>query len=204
MPDQRYERSKTSDGPQDELDRLLDSALAKYSTVEPRSGLEERVLANLQAERKNDPSRVRWQWGLAAVVAAVVVAALSFSWRLETTKDPSVASHPAVQDSSSRIPEGQMARHDLNTDTPQRFEPAHRKTPHPQIAPIPAAGPKLDQFPSPQPLSEQELALAKYASTFPEEAILIATAQEEFEKETQRRAKQSRSEVDLHGGDQER
>jgi hypothetical protein len=203
MPDQRYERSKTGDGPQDELDRLLDSALAKYSTVEPRSGLEERVLANLQAERKNDPSRVRWQWGLAAVLAAVVVAALSFSWRLETTKDPSVAGHPAVRDSSSRIPERQMARHDLNTETPQRFELAHRKTPHP-IAPIPVAGPKLDQFPSPQPLSEQELALAKYASAFPEEAILIATAQEEFEKETQRRAKQSRPEVDLHGGDQER
>ena len=53
-------------------------------------------------------------------------------------------------------------------------------------------------------LSEQELALAKYASTFPEEAVLIATAQEEFENETQRRAKRSRSEVDLHGGNQER
>ncbi len=204
MPDQRYERSKTDEGPQDELDRLLDSALAKYSTVEPRSGLEERVLANLQAERKKAPSRVWWHWGLSAVVAAVVIAALSFSWRFETTKDPSVAGHPAVRDSSSRIPEREMARHDVNSVTPRRFEPGHRRTPHPQIAPNPAAGPKLDQFPSPQPLSEQELALAKYASTFPEEAVLIATAQEEFENETQRRAKRSRSEVDLHGGNQER
>ncbi len=97
-----------------------------------------------------------------------------------------------------------MARHDVNTVTPSRFEPGHRKKLHPKIAPIPAAGPKLDQFPSPQPLSEQELALANYATTFPEEAVLIATAQEEFEKETQRRTKQSRSEVDIHGGDQER
>jgi hypothetical protein len=204
MADQRYERSKTGDGPQDELDRLLDSALAKYSTVEPRSGLEERVLANLQAERKKAPSRVWWHWGLSAVVAALVIAALSFSWRFETTKDPSVAGHPAVRDSSSRIPEREMARHDVNTETPRRFKHSHRKTSHPPAVPIPAARPRLDQFPSPQPLSEQELALAKYASTFPEEAALIATAQEEFEKETRRRAQQWRPEVDLHGVDQER
>jgi hypothetical protein len=35
----------------DDLDRLLDAALAKYAQVEPRSGLENRVLATLHAER---------------------------------------------------------------------------------------------------------------------------------------------------------
>ena len=35
----------------DPLDRDLDAALAKYAAVEPRAGLEDRVLANLRAER---------------------------------------------------------------------------------------------------------------------------------------------------------
>ena len=204
MSDQRNERSKTGDSPQDELDLLLDSALKEYSIVEPRSGLEERVLANLQAATKTYPSRVRWQWGLAAVAAAAVVIAISFSWKLETKKVPSVSGHPAVLDAGTRMPERPMARHDVNMVRPPGIEPGRRKANHPQNAPIPVAGPKMDRFPSPQPLSEQELVLATYASTFPEEARLIATAQEEFEKETQRRTKQSRSEIDLHGGDQER
>ena len=97
-----------------------------------------------------------------------------------------------------------MVRHDASAEPSRRFERSHPKNTRPPAARIPAARPKLDQFPSPQQLSEQELALTKYASTFPDEAALVATAQEEFEKETQRRAKQSRSEVDLHGGDQER
>ena len=42
------------------------------------SGLEERVLANLQAERKKAPSRVWWHWGLSAVVAAVLLPPFRF------------------------------------------------------------------------------------------------------------------------------
>ena len=33
----------------DDLDRALDAALAKYTSVEPRAGLDERILANLRA-----------------------------------------------------------------------------------------------------------------------------------------------------------
>ena len=40
---------------QDEFDRMLDAALAKYAAVEPRTGLEERVLANLRAEQARVP-----------------------------------------------------------------------------------------------------------------------------------------------------
>jgi hypothetical protein len=47
-------------------------------------------------------------------------------------------------------------------------------------------GPKLDQFPSPQPLSAEEIALARYVKNFPKEAQLVADAQEEFELETRK------------------
>jgi hypothetical protein len=46
-----------------------------------------------------------------------------------------------------------------------------------------AADPKLDVFPSPQPLSEQELALARYVRNFPSDAKLVAQAQAASEKE---------------------
>ena len=46
-----------------------------------------------------------------------------------------------------------------------------------------AANPRLDQFPSPRALSEQEKLLVRYVHEFPEEAVLIAQAQAESEKE---------------------
>jgi hypothetical protein len=47
-----------------------------------------------------------------------------------------------------------------------------------------AATPKLDQFPSPRPLSEQEQILMSYVARYPENAALVAQAQaEERERE---------------------
>jgi hypothetical protein len=43
-----------------------------------------------------------------------------------------------------------------------------------------AASPKLDQFPSPQPLSKQEKILANYVTEYPEHAALIAEARMEM------------------------
>ncbi len=42
-----------------------------------------------------------------------------------------------------------------------------------------ASGPKLDQFPSPRPLSEQEKILASYVTKYPKHAALIAQARAE-------------------------
>jgi hypothetical protein len=63
-----------------------------------------------------------------------------------------------------------------------RRTPKHRSTPPALVA----AEPKLDQFPSPQPLSEEEQALVHYVQSFPKEATLIAKTQEEFELQTQK------------------
>ncbi len=43
-----------ADKTHDELDRMLDAALAKYAAAEPRAGLEARVLANLRARDAGD------------------------------------------------------------------------------------------------------------------------------------------------------
>jgi len=64
-----------------------------------------------------------------------------------------------------------------------------------------AAEDRLDRFPSPQPLSEQELALARYVSEFPQEATLIARTQAEFENEIRQKMKETGSETDDYGSD---
>ena len=68
-----------------------------------------------------------------------------------------------------------------------------------------AADPKLDQFPSPQPLSAEEIALAQYARNFPKEAQLVAQAQEEFEIEIEKEMNDAGSETRRSGSiEQER
>jgi hypothetical protein len=63
---------------------------------------------------------------------------------------------------------------------------AARQTPrNSESATIEAVGasPRLDQFPSQRPLSEQEQLLKTYVSRFPKEAALIADEQAQREKE---------------------
>ena len=50
----------------DELDRVLDAALHDYSNVEPRAGLEQRVLRRMQVP-------ARRSWWLAMVLAAAIL-----------------------------------------------------------------------------------------------------------------------------------
>ncbi len=194
IPDHENERSKNVEREQDEIDRLLDTALAKYSAAEPRPGLEERILTRLRDERKRAPALAWWYWVMVPTLAMALVA---FGlWRqFGKSSAPPIANHPVVSAPSVNLPEPEIAHRDANTPAPRKVERTRRTRPQSQVMAINTATPKLDQFPSPQPLSEQELALAKYASAYPEEATLIATAQEEFENETQRKAKQFQSEV---------
>ncbi len=160
----------------DPLDRILDAALAKYATVEPRIGLEDRVLANLRAEGAQASRNAGWrwwQWTAAAVAAAIVVA--MFAWRSGMPTHPAIAHRPAISTPGAKETEAQSAlngngkpTHVRTRRTPTDERPAH---PNPAVA---AAAPKLDVFPSPQPLSEQEKILANYVAQFHDQAILIA------------------------------
>jgi hypothetical protein len=63
----------------------------------------------------------------------------------------------------------------------QRVQKQRRVTRDNRI--LQAAAPKRDQFPSPQPLSEQEKLLASYVAHDPHHAVLIARAQAELERQ---------------------
>lgn len=168
----------------DHLDRMLDSALAKYARIEPRARLEERILAHLHAGHR--PSRNTWlQWVFAGTVAAIAVIAV-FAWRSGRAPQPVIANHPPATIQRPSIQEAEPTRRATNALANKRASmrkaPAHRMPASPAVAKYP----KLDQFPSPQPLSVEEITLADYVRNFPKEAQLVAQAQEEFELETQK------------------
>jgi hypothetical protein len=166
----------------DELDRVLDAALAKYAAAQPRQGLEERVLANLRVERARAPYRAWWHWSVMAALTAAVIVALAIGWKSDEWSHPRMANHPsattpAPKEASRIVTNGGGTAHRLR---PQNGGAIRRRVVHrSQIEAVIAANPsspKLDAFPSPQPLSEQEKILADYVAQYPEHAALIAQA----------------------------
>jgi len=160
----------------DELERMLDAALAKYVVVEPRAGIEERVLANLRSEQARTARYSWWQWSLAAAVTAVLIVAVALGWR-SMMKRPHWANHAPTSVQGPRTHATRTANRDGNSaDRPRQAAIRRAVRTHPQAKSVAAAYPKLDQFPSPQPLSEQEKILANYVAYFPEHAALLAEA----------------------------
>lgn len=165
-------------GSEDDLGRALDAALASYAAVEPRMGLEERILANLQSGQARSAERLWWPWGLAGAVAVIVLVAVALGWRAKSSVPPVVVRHlPAIQQNQNESSAPAVA--DLGHDGVHNL-PGPGLRAHP-AAPIEttAVNPKLDVFPSPQPLSEQEKVLFGYVARNPERAALIAEARME-------------------------
>ena len=158
----------------DELDNVLDAALAKYA-AEPRTGLEERVLANLRDERARIPSRAWWRWSVMAALAAMVVVAVALAWRSVKATNPTVANHPGTIHAPALPAKQVVSNKDGNQVRNQERKAIRSTTARQERSGTAMAGnPKLAQFPSPQPLSEQERILASYVADDPKRARLIA------------------------------
>lgn len=174
----------------DEPSNALNAALAKYTAVEPRAGLEDRILANLRAKRSWVPDRAWWRaysvaWSIAGALAAVVIVALALAWRSGRLSRPVMADHPSSSTQAPKAPPTQVASNSEHrgvrpsaSSSPRRIA-GHRPRPAVEAS----APPKLDQFPSPRPLSEEELALARYVRNFPSDATQVAQAQAASERE---------------------
>jgi hypothetical protein len=82
----------------DNLDTLIDAALASYTSLEPRPGLEQRILASVAAAGR--PRRWGWRplWALAAAAALIAVVAIPLVFRsarptVAVLHPPAVAQH---------------------------------------------------------------------------------------------------------------
>jgi len=160
----------------------LDAALKQYGEAEPRSGLEGRVLATLRVERERRATN-QWRWWPALAVLAVVVligGAIFLARRPDVTA-PTSATNRADIPVAPTVPERSIASHDIGVSAIVR--PAQSGRPHRSLhVAHETRTPHLDQFPSPEPLSEQEKILADYVRNFGHEAVLLARAQSELLK----------------------
>jgi hypothetical protein len=154
-----------------ELDRTIDATLAKYASVEARDGLEERILANLRTADTQSAQQMWRHWGFTAVLTAVLIVAAAVVWRWNQTTVPPVAIHPPLLKHAP----ADLANRDKNSAPPRGSMPHRRTLRSPERA-IVVPGPKLEVFPSPLPLSEQEKILASYIAQYPGHAALVAEA----------------------------
>lgn len=155
-----------------QLDEMLDSLLASYSAVEPRPGLETRILANLRDAAHNEmPSRLwnfKWLWAAAAALAAIIVGAVLIG------RDHGTVAPPTVVQVRQPVSPEQTANYGSPPKTAINIVGrASRKRVQPGIQ---SASLPLNQrqqlFPTPTPLSEQEQLFLRYlAGTSREELI---------------------------------
>jgi hypothetical protein len=171
-----------------QIDRELDAALVKFAAVEPRTGLEERVLVNLRAERKRAAEQSWGRWPvLGAIAAGVIVVAVSLMWK-PGEPTPDITAHPpATTEPGDRQTGMHIAAKDIGTPAHPAMPTAIKRPARPGVRHrLVASGPRLNQFPSPRPLSEEEKLLVRYVHDFPHEAVTIAKEQAELEQEMER------------------
>ena len=163
-----------------EVDKLLDAGLARYTSAEPRPGLENRILAGLRAQPQ--PSRwLDWRWAgaLAAAAVAVLVLAVFFLRQpLPEPPPPAVARAPVPQPTPTAAPTPEPVQPPVITEVQPTPHPNAQASSHFHRSPEGrlGAGPRLDTFPAPAPLSEQERLLLLFTRQAPKEAVLMAQA----------------------------
>jgi hypothetical protein len=151
----------------DELDRLIDSELGRYA--EPRGGLEQRILASVEAA---SPVRLAFfrawrRWVIAAAITAAVVLSIAiprlmYQETSTTTAHVAIPEHAPAARAKVITPEPEVQLHPVPkvANTTPHVARASRSN---RIAET-TTRPKLDRFPAPQPLSPQEQALVAIAT----------------------------------------
>jgi hypothetical protein len=201
----------------DDLDLLLDSALATYADPGSGSGLEERVIAALAAARAGTSTRIvprRRRW-LTWAIAIPVAASLILLWVLASTRvllgpsaqqeraslhqeTPLASPHAAIpaagQQEPARARPSRVKAHDSFPGVTARLKscpvtkPDCARTERTLSAANDFANraplPKLDVFPTPQPLTPQEQALLAFAQQAPAGQVKALSAVQAEDEES--------------------
>lgn len=147
----------------DEIDLLLDSALATYTDPGPDCALEQRILTRIAAEAHAAPRRwLPWAIALPAAASLLIFILISHPWTNHTSVLPqqaNVSHRPMPSTKAANRPSSQAAQTRRSKIPLRKQRPRHRA-----LAVRSAPLPKLDIFPTPQPLSPQERALVNFAA----------------------------------------
>jgi hypothetical protein len=177
-----------------DLDQLLDSALATYADPGRDSGLEGRVLAALATARTESSRPIahrRWRW-LPWMIAIPVAASLILLWIFASTRVVHAPTEPQQSRDAQPAPDSSLTasapaaghRAEVRPNSIPRVRHAARAAPRvsQEQTSRATALPKLDVFPTPQPLTPQEqtmLAFAQQAPAAQVEALSAAQAKDE-------------------------
>jgi len=157
----------------DDLDRRLDSALATYA--EPRTGIEQRILARIcEARDAGRASRRRWLLWAVTIPAFCILLYIVIPG---PTKNREKSEEQVAKELQPSRPAGEGSQKEpLHAAMHLRRQTESIK---PHAAAVPAQ-PKLDVFPAPRPLSAQEQALIRLADQTPElQRAALATPEQE-------------------------
>src|SRR5579864_7911544 len=161
-----------------QIDDMLDSLLANYSSAEPRPGLETRILANLREAEEKKASQgwwnFKWLWA-GVVVAAIIVAAVLINGqhRVAPPTHVMVKTSPAVSQPDIQ-PHAPAVRNETVRIRPRKSLAPTR----PQNAAL-ALNQRPAVFPTPTPLSEQEKLLLRYLAGTPREEVIAESHPDE-------------------------
>ncbi len=147
----------------DDLDRLIDAALASYADPGPDSGFERRLLARIRTTSSQHRRRLIWAAGLPALATA----GLMLLFVADTSRHTSPGSR---QEKVSQIESARTAPPGmLNAPSPRAAVGVsmHARRSARSGAPMASIPPKLDTFPSPAPLSNEERALVTFVAETP-------------------------------------
>jgi hypothetical protein len=164
------------------LDHLVDSGLKRYSQVLPPAGLEMRVLANLRAEQEKRVVHPWPSWAAAVAVALCALAAGTLFMVRKPGNSPEPGIHRSLVDTAGPGLHSPATANSVlapTLSTGSKWAPSFRA--RTRVATI-SPEPRLGEFPSPAPLSEQEEMLVRYIRERPHEAALMARAQAELLK----------------------
>lgn len=175
-----------------QIDKMLDSLLANYSSVEPRPGLETRILANLKLANPRDgegreASRgwwtLKWLWAGAALAALIVASVILLGGHRKEKAPVVVHELPAPARPQPPQPQPKPPEIAPQMATKQREHRSHRAA---MVASAQNSGLKPElrpaNFPTPFPLSEQERLMLAYLNNRPHEEV-IAQIQRTDQKE---------------------
>jgi len=164
----------------DHLDRMLELSLSNYGDPGSDTGLAERILARISSEHSSDRSAPSWRNRFLLWAALPAAACVLLTFLLLKSVGPPVTHQAARLPQPASTSTGSKAPGVANATSAQKTTTsAIRRT---QLRPTvalarPAAQPKLDVFPRPNPLSPEEQALYAFATQVPEEqrqAVLAA------------------------------
>jgi hypothetical protein len=172
-----------------QIDDMLDSLLANYSSAGPRPGLENRILANLREAEEKEAAHgwwnFKWLWAGAALAALIVGGVLISGKRhIATPTHRAVQTvQPAVQQRA--VPQPIVEQPDVQSSVPtvgatQAIHHRHRTLASgPQQNATLAWSQRPAVFPTPTPLSEQERLLLQYYSRTPREEMIAQSHPDE-------------------------